>query len=107
MATESVPHTSFEISTGRGRTLSGFSGRVPFEDARKALDRAQERLDVAGLDRETSVVVRVGGTKEEFTSLRLAVDGLRRIQTEFVGMGQPFGVPESPKGSKSDLVRER
>jgi len=43
------------------------------------------------------VVVRVGDTTEEFASLPLAVAGLRRIQTEFVGLGQPFGVPESPK----------
>lgn len=102
-----IENTSFEITTDRGRTLSGFSGRVPFEDARQALDRARKRLDAAGLGGETAVVVRVGGTREEFASLTLAVAGLRRIQTDVVGMRQPFGVPESPRGSKSDLVRGR
>ncbi len=62
---------------------------------------------LTGLGRQTSVVVRVGEAKEVFTSLSQAVVGLRRIQTEFVGLSQPFGVPESPMGSKSDLVRER
>ncbi|MBV1862716.1 MAG: hypothetical protein KUG77_30115 [Nannocystaceae bacterium] len=98
-----MPHTSFEITTGRGRTLSGFSGRVPFADARTALKRAHVRLTDAGLDRETAVTIRVGDISEGFESLSLAVAGLHRIQTDFVQKGcEQRGAPKSPVGSKAD-----